>query len=163
MSTIDEVTRSLRSLNNLPNYCLRKVREYCPVDNNTDRPASGRLRKSFHIVPQGGESFSIESNSEYLGYVVHGRGSIFPVNAKHLRWNAGGHGNGSWFPSHRGTGYFFSGHAKSTMPNPFIDRAYDDIVAHIERMDLKSLARELDAYGTGGFVDSEYESIHVDR
>lgn len=145
MSTIDETIKNLNSLTNLPNYALRKVREYCPVDNNVDTPPSGRLRRSFHVRQTDETSWVIESDSPYLKYVVNGRGPVRPKSAKHLRWNAFGHGNGAFYPSHGGTGYFFSGYAKATEGNPFVSKAYDDIVAHIHRMGLKELAQELSA------------------
>lgn len=174
MSTIDDVNKALKSLENLPNYCLKKVKQYCPVDNNVDVPPRERLRPSFHVTAEGPDTWIIHSECPYLPYVVHGRGSVYPkyrfqpglnvkeyAGPKHLRWNAFGHGNGRFYESHGGTGYYFSGYAKATGPNPFVDRAYEDIVSHIERMGLKELSHELEVYGVGDFFD--YEAIAIER
>lgn len=156
MSTIDEVSRNLRSLTNLPNYCLRKVREYCPVDNNVETPPHARLRRSFHVRQTGLTEWVIESDSPYLKFVVNGRGPVRPVRAKKLRWNAFGHGNGAFYDSHSGTGFFFAKYAKATEGNPFVSKAYEDVLDHIKRMNLRELAQELE-------VSSWSEGMYIER
>ena len=151
MSTIDETIKQLKSLEYLPTYTLRKVRHYCPVDNNVDRPEKDRLRGSFKATRHGDHYAVIESNSPYLEYVVHGRGPVYPkgppTGAKHLRWRAGLHGNGSSFPN-KSNGYFFSGYAGPVTGNPFIDKAYWDVMDHISNRSLRDIAHELEVYGS---------------
>lgn len=164
MSAIDETVKALRSLRYLPTYTLRTVRKLCPVDNNVDVPESQRLRGSFKNIKLSENESSIESNCDYLEYVVRGRGAVHPKpgNKHGLKWRAGTHKVPPVYPQvptsfpdrSGGAGYFYSYYASPSKANPFVDRAYKYVWDHINGRSLKEIASELETSRTT--ITSDY-------
>lgn len=114
MSTIDEVLQKLKRFETeLPYEAVRVMQEEAPIGHSgSPYHADGTLRSHIQAYPDSdGVTFVGTYNSDvpYAKYVAYGRGDVYPVRKKYLRWYAYGQP-------------VFSKHASPAAPNDYLGR-----------------------------------------
>lgn len=72
------------------------------IANGTSSQATGRLRDSINVVPVSESARSVGTDLDYAKFVNGGRGDVYPVKAKALRWYDPRQSSNAVFAQHAG-------------------------------------------------------------